>query len=58
MELYLGLGILLWLDWPWSGLCFLGLSVGISLVLRGWSYVMMFVIAIRNLPVYRNAPAA
>jgi len=46
----LGLGILLWADWPWSGLWFLGLSVGISLVLRGWSYVM-FAISIRNLPV-------
>lgn len=46
----LGLGILLWADWPWSGLWFLGLSVGISLVLRGWSYVM-FAVAIRNWPV-------
>jgi uncharacterized membrane protein HdeD (DUF308 family) len=43
----LGLGILLWVDWPWSGLWFLGVSVGISLVLRGWSYVM-FAIALRN----------
>lgn len=49
----LGLGILLWAEWPWSGLWFLGLSVGISLVLRGWSYVM-FAIAIRNLPVPVN----
>jgi len=46
----LGLGILLWVDWPWSGLWFVGLSVGISLILRGWSYVM-FAIAIRNWPV-------
>jgi uncharacterized membrane protein HdeD (DUF308 family) len=46
----LGLGILLWADWPWSGLWFLGLAVGVSLLLRGWSYVM-FAIAIRNLPV-------
>jgi uncharacterized membrane protein HdeD (DUF308 family) len=46
----LGLGILLWADWPWSGIWFVGLSVGISLVLRGWSYVM-FAIAIRNWPV-------
>src|SRR5215469_13945660 len=45
----LGLGILLWADWPWSGFWFLGLSVGMSLILRGWSYVM-FGIAIRNLP--------
>jgi len=35
------LGIVLWIDWPWSGLWFLGLALGISLVLRGWSYVML-----------------
>jgi uncharacterized membrane protein HdeD (DUF308 family) len=35
------LGILLWADWPWSGLWFLGLSIGISLVLRGWANVML-----------------
>jgi len=43
------LGILLWAEWPWSGLWFLGLSVGISLVLRGWSYVML-AFAIRKSP--------
>jgi uncharacterized membrane protein HdeD (DUF308 family) len=37
----LALGILLWAEWPWSGLWFLGLAVGISLVLRGWSYIML-----------------
>jgi uncharacterized membrane protein HdeD (DUF308 family) len=48
----LGLGILLWAQWPWSGIWFLGLAVGISLILRGWSYVM-FALAIHsvNLPV-------
>jgi uncharacterized membrane protein HdeD (DUF308 family) len=48
----LGLGILLWIQWPWSGIWFLGLAVGISLILRGWSYVM-FAIAIHgvSLPV-------
>src|SRR5207253_534096 len=30
------LGILLWADWPWSGFWFLGLSIGIALLLRGW----------------------
>jgi uncharacterized membrane protein HdeD (DUF308 family) len=35
------LGILLWVQWPWSGLWFLGLAVGVSLILRGWSYVML-----------------
>ena len=43
------LGILIGAAWPWSGFWFLGLSVGISLLLRGWSYVMM-AIALRALP--------
>jgi uncharacterized membrane protein HdeD (DUF308 family) len=43
------LGLLLWIDWPGSGLWFLGFAVGVSLLLRGWSYVM-FAIAVRNLP--------
>ncbi|MFZ0863015.1 MAG: HdeD family acid-resistance protein [Candidatus Sulfotelmatobacter sp.] len=46
----LGLGILLWTEWPWSGVWFLGLAVGVSLILRGWSYVM-FALAIRNLAI-------
>ncbi|MGZ4867956.1 MAG: HdeD family acid-resistance protein [Candidatus Angelobacter sp.] len=46
----LGLGILLWIEWPWSGLWFMGLAVGISLMLRGWSYVM-FALAIHSLPI-------
>jgi uncharacterized membrane protein HdeD (DUF308 family) len=44
------LGLLLWIDWPGSGLWFLGFAVGVSLLLRGWSYVM-FSIAARTLPV-------
>jgi uncharacterized membrane protein HdeD (DUF308 family) len=44
----MGLGILLWLEWPFSGLWFLGLALGVSLVLRGWSYVM-FALAIHSL---------
>ena len=42
------LGIILWVDWPWSGLWYLGLAVGVSLILRGWSYVM-FALAVHNL---------
>ncbi|HZU32850.1 MAG TPA: HdeD family acid-resistance protein [Candidatus Angelobacter sp.] len=37
----LALGVILWAEWPVSGLWFLGLALGISLLLRGWSYVMM-----------------
>lgn len=44
------LGVMLWMDWPGSGLWFIGFAVGLSLLLRGWSYVM-FAIAIRARPV-------
>jgi uncharacterized membrane protein HdeD (DUF308 family) len=43
------LGVLLWIDWPGSGLWFLGFAVGVSLLLRGWAYVM-FAFAVRALP--------
>jgi uncharacterized membrane protein HdeD (DUF308 family) len=45
----LALGIMLWLSWPTSALWFLGLAAGVSLVLRGWTYVMLAV-AVRSLP--------
>jgi uncharacterized membrane protein HdeD (DUF308 family) len=44
------LGAMLWAEWPWSGLWFLGVALGISLILRGWSYIM-FAVAIHKLPV-------
>ena len=44
------LGIMLWLQWPWSALWFLGVVVGVSLILRGWSYVM-FAAAVRSAPI-------
>lgn len=46
----LALGVLLWAEWPWSGFWFVGLALGISLLLRGWSYIML-ALALRNLPV-------
>jgi uncharacterized membrane protein HdeD (DUF308 family) len=48
----LGLGILLWAQWPWSGLWFLGVALGVSLLLRGWSYFML-ALAMRALPTAR-----
>jgi uncharacterized membrane protein HdeD (DUF308 family) len=41
------LGIMLAVEWPWSGLWFLGLALGISMILRGWSYIM-FSLAVRS----------
>jgi uncharacterized membrane protein HdeD (DUF308 family) len=35
------LGILLWVHWPWSGLWFIGFAIGIELILRGWTWVML-----------------
>jgi len=51
------LGVMLWLEWPWSGFWFLGLALGISLLLRGWSYVM-FALAIHKLPTTNGAVRA
>jgi len=39
------LGILLWAQWPTSGLWFIGFAVGIALIFRGWSWVMLSVLA-------------
>lgn len=50
----LGLGIILWIEWPWSGFLYLGIAVGVALVLRGWSYVML-AIALHNLPLSAGA---
>jgi hypothetical protein len=49
MPMTLAFGALLWADWPVSRYWFLGLALAISLLLRGWSYVMM-AIAQRSLP--------
>jgi uncharacterized membrane protein HdeD (DUF308 family) len=43
------LGLLIWNQWPASGLWVIGMFVGIDLIFRGWSYVM-FALALRSLP--------
>jgi uncharacterized membrane protein HdeD (DUF308 family) len=35
------LGILLWVEWPWSAFWFIGLCVGIEMLFRGWAWVML-----------------
>jgi len=37
----LALGLMIWTEWPWTGLWVIGLFVGINLVLRGWTGVML-----------------
>jgi uncharacterized membrane protein HdeD (DUF308 family) len=36
------LGVLLWIQWPYSGYYFIGLAVGISLIFRGWAWIMLW----------------
>ena len=35
------LGILLWVHWPSSALWFIGFAIGIGLIFRGWSWIML-----------------
>ena len=48
------LGILLWAEWPWSGLWFIGFAVGVSLILRGWTYIA-FALGVRTVHVAAHA---
>jgi len=41
------LGVLLWYQWPVSGLYFIGLAVGINLIFRGWAWIMLPMAAAR-----------
>lgn len=43
------LGILIWAQWPVSGLWVIGLFIGIDLIVVGWSQ-MMLALAVRALP--------
>lgn len=45
----LALGLMIWAQWPYSGLWVIGLFVGISLIFRGVSWVML-ALALRSLP--------
>jgi len=39
------LGVLLWAQWPVTGLFFIGLAVGINMIFRGWSWIMLSIAA-------------
>ena len=43
------LGILLWAQWPWSGLWAIGMFIGVDLIFSGWGSVML-ALAARDLP--------
>jgi uncharacterized membrane protein HdeD (DUF308 family) len=35
------LGLLLWMEWPESGLWFIGLCIGIDMIFHGWGWTML-----------------
>jgi uncharacterized membrane protein HdeD (DUF308 family) len=37
------LGILLWIHWPSSALWFVGFAIGVGLIFRGWTWIMLAV---------------
>lgn len=43
------LGILIWRQWPYSGLWVIGLFVGIDMIFNGWTLVML-ALAAKNMP--------
>lgn len=45
------LGVMIWSEWPSSSLWVIGMFVGITLIVRGWSWVM-FALAARQLPAH------
>ncbi len=45
----LALGIIVWSGWPVSGLWFIGMLLGINLLFRGWTLVML-ALALRSHP--------
>ena len=45
----LALGVMIWRQWPLSGLWVIGLFVGIQMILNGWSFIMLS-LAAKNLP--------
>ena len=50
------LGILIWQQWPYSGLWVIGLFVGIDMLFNGWALVMLAITA-KNMPPQEPAAA-
>jgi uncharacterized membrane protein HdeD (DUF308 family) len=44
------MGILIWRQWPLSGIWVIGLFVGIEMIFNGWTLVMLGLTA-KNIPV-------
>ena len=45
---YLILGVIIWRQWPVSGLWVIGLFIGIDLIFHGWWLVMLALLSVRS----------
>jgi uncharacterized membrane protein HdeD (DUF308 family) len=43
------MGMIIWKEWPWSGLWVIGLFVGIDLLIHGW-WLVMLSISVKSMP--------
>lgn len=50
------LGILIWLQWPLSGLWVIGLLTGIDAIFTGWAWIMLAISAKKLTPVGNHSP--
>lgn len=49
------LGILLWMEWPESGLWFIGMCIGIDMIFHGWGWIMLALAARAGRPTDHSA---
>jgi uncharacterized membrane protein HdeD (DUF308 family) len=52
----LALGVMIWLQWPGSGLWVIGLFVGIDMIFNGWIWIML-ALRLKNMPGLTRMPA-
>ncbi len=55
--LNVALGVMIWLQWPFSGFWVIGLFVGIDMLFSGWTWIML-ALRLKNLPGARTATIA
>jgi uncharacterized membrane protein HdeD (DUF308 family) len=55
--LNLALGLMIWLQWPVSGLWVIGLFVGIDMIFNGWTWIML-ALRLKKLPGHTRTTTA
>ena len=55
--LNLVLGLMIWLQWPFSGFWVIGLFVGIDMIFNGWTWIML-ALRLKKLPAHTRTTTA